>query len=683
MKNTFPPTTLADVRAALKFIDADCDHDVWVKIGMALKSEFNDDEAFLLFEEWLKTGDKYDPDAFINTWISIGEKAETGESITIGTLFFYAKENGYKPGKTDPNEQAIKLPAPKAAKKPSTKTTKTAKAKTDITAMVQKATGYWKASTPDEPHSYATAKGFEKHGLRVSDGWLLVPAYNADNQIQSVQRIKGKKKLNLRGCTITGCYHPIRGDTKKIIVAEGWATGMSINQVTGYAVAVAFGKGNLLRIAVLIRKNHSDAEIIIAADSDHVDTARKAAAACSGSLAVPVKVKGSADLDFNDMHLQHGLKSVTEIFDGELEKPEPKSKGLSETEVEKLLNAKSKPKCLAELQDKFRITNADVKDIKNMKFLYKQALPEGHLIAIVGEPGCGKTTVMEFVCGKIKGDITYINADISQSAMPEAKLRADAGGYTLVIPDQRVGESIESFMAILYELAELGEDLNGKVFVIDTLKKITMMNNKSSAADVYKKLRLLTSRGATVICLGHCLKYSGDQGFPVYEGTADLQADFDELVLLHAVKGDYGEVTTSLYWNEQDWPFAKARAIVQPLSWTIDTENNRKVTELPEWVDTVELGKENRQTLKSADVIIDIYKLLDSTGEMNKGDIVTTLAGSHGKRILRRVLETQTDKFWSVQTGNHNAKLFTAIASAVLPASTVQKLIKKQPPVKT
>jgi hypothetical protein len=153
--------------------------------------------------------------------------------------------------------------------------------------------------------------------------------------------------------------------------------------------------------------------------------------------------------------------------------------------------------------------------------------------------------------------------------------------------------------------------------------------------------------------------------------TSDLQADFDELVLLHAVKGDYGEVTTSLYWSEQDWPFAKARAIVQPLSWTIDTENNRKVTELTEWVDTVELGKDNRQTLKSADVIIDIYKLLDNTGEMKKGDIVATLNKSHGKRILRRVLDTQTGKFWSVRTGNHNAKLFTAIAGATLPASTV------------
>ena len=353
--------------------------------------------------------------------------------------------------------------------------------------------------------------------------------------------------------------------------------------------------------------------------------------------------------------------------------PEPNYEGLSQNELDKLSVVQNKPKCFADLQSKFRITKADVKGIKNMKFLYKQSLPEGHLIAIVGEPGCGKTTIMEFICARIKGDITYINDDIPKSSMPEAKLRADTGGYALVIPDQRIGESIESFMEMLYKFANSGEDLTGKVFIIDTLKKITKVNNKGDAVDTYKKLRLLTSRGATVICLGHCLKYRDDEGFPVYEGTADLQADFDELVLLHANTGDYGMVTTSLYWREQGWGPGKARAIVHPLSWTIDTENNRKVTELTEWVDTVVLGKENRQTLKSADVIIDIYKLLDKTGEMNKGDIVKNLKSSngHGSRIVNRVLDTQTGKFWSVQTGNHNAKLFTAIAGANIPAPSV------------
>jgi len=318
----YPPPTLADAKAALKFIDADCDHDIWVKIGMALKSEFGEDGWFL-FDTWSSKGEKYDPTACIDTWASFGEKAEIGESITIGTLFFYAKENGYKSGIIDPNEQVINLPGNKTAEIASAKKAKPAKSMKDISAMVLKATNYWNASKPDVPHPYATTKGYKEHGLRVNDDCLLVSAYNDNNEIQSVQRINSEGKFNLKGCTITGCYHPIKGDAKRIVIVEGWATGMSINQATGYAVAVAFGKTHLARIAALMGLKHPNAELIIAADSDHVDIAREAAAACSGSLAVPVQAKGSADLDFNDMHLQQSLKSVTKIFDGELEKPEP------------------------------------------------------------------------------------------------------------------------------------------------------------------------------------------------------------------------------------------------------------------------------------------------------------------------------------------------------------------------
>ena len=91
-------------------------------------------------------------------------------------------------------------------------------------------------------------------------------------------------------------------------------------------------------------------------------------------------------------------------------------------------------------------------------------------------------------------------------------------------------------------------------------------------------LRSLTGRGATVICLGHCNKYPDAQGYPIYEGTGDLRSDFDELALLHGTKGNYGEVTTSLYWSEQGWSSGKSRAMVQPITWLIDVEDNREVS---------------------------------------------------------------------------------------------------------
>ena len=38
----------------------------------------------------------------------------------------------------------------------------------------------------------------------------------------------------------------------------------------------------------------------------------------------------------------------------------------------------------------FGVTEKDVADIKETEFLYKQVLPRGHLIAIVGLPGSGE-----------------------------------------------------------------------------------------------------------------------------------------------------------------------------------------------------------------------------------------------------------------------------------------------------
>jgi len=279
----------------------------------------------------------------------------------------------------------------------------------------------------------------------------------------------------------------------------------------------------------------------------------------------------------------------------------------------------------------YGVTEADVKDIKETEFIYKRMIPRGHLIAIVGLPGSGKTTVMEFVCGRIEGTVLYITADISAGDIPEARRRAIKGNYTLMCPDIKVGKSMDDIMVDLTVLSRSDADLSDTVIVIDTLKKITEVIAKNKSANIYKMLRALTGRGATVICLGHCNKYPDSDGWPVYEGTSDLRSDFDELALLHAYKGDYGEVTTSLYWEADGCPWAKARSFVEGLSWFIDVEDNRKVVEAKEWTDTVAEGKEKREALQTADVIREVHALLTRRGPMKQGDIVDHLSGIHGE----------------------------------------------------
>lgn len=323
------------------------------------------------------------------------------------------------------------------------------------------------------------------------------------------------------------------------------------------------------------------------------------------------------------------------------------------------------PNSVNDLVKIFGITGADVEGIKETEFLYKQVLPRGHLIAIAGEPGAGKTTVMEYVCGFIKGTVLYITADISAGDLPEAYRRATSGGYTLLAPDNKVGMSMDDVMVILARMSASDADLSDTTFVIDTLKKITDVINKHKAKDVYQTLRSLTGRGATVICLSHCNKYSDAQGWPIFEGTGDLRSDFDELALLHGMKGNYGEVTTSLYWREQGLPWGKSRAMVEPITWLIDVEDNRKVSVSDEWVDTVAESKEKREAMRTADVIREIYFTLTKNGSMNQTQIIESIM--HGERVIKRVLKTQAGKTWTVNKGDHNAYIYSAINGAELP----------------
>lgn len=82
------PISIEDAGTALQYITAD-DYDLWIKIGMALKSEFGAD-GFSLWDKWSQTGDKYD-----HREMKAKFRSFKPSDITIGTLIFHARQNGY------------------------------------------------------------------------------------------------------------------------------------------------------------------------------------------------------------------------------------------------------------------------------------------------------------------------------------------------------------------------------------------------------------------------------------------------------------------------------------------------------------------------------------------------------------------------------------------------------------
>jgi len=86
--------SIDEIRELLSYLDADCSHDEWVNIGMAIH---NEGYPISVWDEWSKRGTKYDPFIMTAKWRSF----HVGGGITFGTLVHMAEMSGWKPSVND------------------------------------------------------------------------------------------------------------------------------------------------------------------------------------------------------------------------------------------------------------------------------------------------------------------------------------------------------------------------------------------------------------------------------------------------------------------------------------------------------------------------------------------------------------------------------------------------------
>jgi putative DNA primase/helicase len=180
-------------------------------------------------------------------------------------------------------------------------------------SAVEHARRLWRdARRADPGHPYLAAKGVRPHNLRQLGGQLLVPL-TFDGELVNLQRIgpDGGKRF-LFGGMVRGTCSPLGIITARhpLYLCEGWATGATIHEETGAAVACAMNAGNLLPTGQRLRRQHPDAVLIVAGDDDRQTegnpgktAAIKAAAALGCGLVLP---EWPADApptltDFNDL----------------------------------------------------------------------------------------------------------------------------------------------------------------------------------------------------------------------------------------------------------------------------------------------------------------------------------------------------------------------------------------------
>lgn len=337
---------LERVRSALSRISPE-PRDRWVRMAMAIKSAFRDD-GFEIWDQWSSLSDTYRAIDARDVWKSI----KAGKGITIATLFYEAKQAGWK------DDTAYKKPSAAEIEQ-----RRKARAERDALAAAQeiasqeaaavKAQILWNAAAPCDTHPYLERKGVSSHGLRVgawewvdkatgevhsSPGYLIIPICDRQKKIHSLQFIAptGKNKRYLADGVKQGHFFPIgkprtHEGQRVFVLAEGYATAASVNEATGHLVLTCFDAGNLLPVAQSIRARWPDAILIIAADNDiwtkgnpGMTAARKAADAVSGLVAFPpftpadATALGEGPTDWNDWTALRGADSVADLFVGVL-----------------------------------------------------------------------------------------------------------------------------------------------------------------------------------------------------------------------------------------------------------------------------------------------------------------------------------------------------------------------------
>ena len=163
-------------------------------------------------------------------------------------------------------------------------------------AARSRAAKLWARAKPAQnDHAYLARKQVGSFGLRDLRGQLVVPLRDANGILQSLQFIgPDGRKTFLTGGRKKGCYCAIGKPEHAICICEGYATGASIYQAAGLAVAVAFDAGNLMPVALSMRRKFPRLKLLICADDDSktpgnpgLTAANAAAAAVRGAVAVP------------------------------------------------------------------------------------------------------------------------------------------------------------------------------------------------------------------------------------------------------------------------------------------------------------------------------------------------------------------------------------------------------------
>jgi phage/plasmid primase-like uncharacterized protein len=533
----------------------------------------------------------------------------------------------------------------------------------------ERAAAIWESAKPaNNDHGYLKKKNVFSHGLRVYKESLVVPMYDTDGELASLQFIdaNGEKRFLKNGCK-KGCVFIINSRGQgggKMYFAEGYATAATIHKATGATVVVCFDSGNLGPAVDTIRiqqgKHLRPGKMVICGDNDRwtlnnpgLKAARRVAEKNRIKSITPQfrRDVSSRPTDFNDLCLLEGIDAVKNQLRGAAP-PVPRPSGITAAELMK-------------------------KVFPEPKWAVPNILPEG-LNVLAGKPKHGKSIMALNVALAIStGGVALSFAGVERGvviylALEDTQRRLQARVRQMLYQDRAPGDLFfytewpqvgNGGLRALKE--EIGNHCNVRLVVIDTWKLFRPASKGAVGKNLYDVdyesvtpiKKLAERKEVSVLMIHHLRKGDADDVFDTFSGSLGLTGAADGLLALKRVTG---QADAELHITGRDLEAAEYGLRFHPdmLSWQVigkadevKSTNSRQIL---------------FDTLKKADAPLSPKDIAKLTGLKNhyirntlpilikKGDVIKVERGKYRHSGMKQSTQYGGHKYKDIEDNEDN-----------------------------
>ncbi|MDO8787707.1 MAG: AAA family ATPase [Sulfuritalea sp.] len=335
------------------------------------------------------------------------------------------------------------------------------------------------------------------------------------------------------------------------------------------------------------------------------------------------------------------------------------------------------PNLLAKFSLLGKVGEIEKQAVNSMPFLGQLALT-GQSSVWYSPPGAGKTLLtLAFLIeaiqqGKVNpATVFYFNMDDDSGGLLVKAGIAEEFRFHM-IADGHQDFDANIFFTYILELIEK-DQVAGVVIILDTLKKVMDLMDKTKATAATKVLRRFGQKGGTLVGLAHTNKHPGRNGKVQYGGVGDIVADFDCSYTLEAVSGK-GDSTEKVV----EFTKIKGRGnVVDQAAYSYSAGFGISYLETLLSVQPYDLAK--LEPLKQAEAIISDAEVISAveicirTGTNTKMLLAAAVAKrtGHSKRAAIQTIERYTGDDpavhrWKYKVRERGAKVFEML-DATLP----------------